>query len=116
MAYHKYLPDPKNYTEAVAGAMSLLRIAQIPFRDPAREPSAEEQGWGGTQTNWVSAADVTNRIYYVNSATVPSLVWLELTEMKSVRARWSCSLIRTTPKSAAMAGAFSGAGRHLRDS
>lgn len=81
MAYHKYLPDPKNYTEAVAGAMSLLRIAQIPFRDPAREPSAEEQGWGGTQTNWVSAADVTNRIYYVNSATVPSLVWLELTEM-----------------------------------
>jgi penicillin V acylase-like amidase (Ntn superfamily) len=79
VAYHKYLPDPKNYTEAVAGAISLLRIAQIPFRDPVREPSTEEQSWGGTQTNWVSAADVTNRIYYINSATVPSLVWLELT-------------------------------------
>jgi len=81
IAYHKYLPDPANYMEAVAGAMSLLRIAQIPFRDPAREPSSEEPAWAGTQTNWVSAADVTNHIYYVNSATVPSLFWLDLTEI-----------------------------------
>ncbi len=76
--YSKYLPDPKNYTEAVAGAFSLLRIAQVPFQDPAR---AQDKGfWGACQTNWVSAADVTNKIYYVNSATVPSLFWLELRE------------------------------------
>lgn len=74
--YSKYLPDPKNYSEAVAGAFSLLRIAQVPFRDPAR---AEDKGfWGACQTNWVSAADVTNGIYYVNSATAPSLFWLDL--------------------------------------
>jgi penicillin V acylase-like amidase (Ntn superfamily) len=77
-AYYKYLPDPKNYTEAVAGAMSLLRIAQVPFRDPARVPADEQGPFAGIQTNWVSAADVTNDIYYVNSATVPSLFWLEL--------------------------------------
>jgi penicillin V acylase-like amidase (Ntn superfamily) len=71
-----YAPDPKNYTEAVAGALSLLRIAQVPFRDPVRVP---DQGfWGAVQTNWVSAVDVTNSIYYVNSATVPSLFWLDL--------------------------------------
>jgi penicillin V acylase-like amidase (Ntn superfamily) len=75
-AYARYLPDPKNYTEAVAGALSLLRIAQVPFRDPVRVP---DQGfWGAVQTNWVSAVDVTNGIYYVNSATVPSLFWLDL--------------------------------------
>lgn len=76
LAYYKYLPDPKTYTEAVAGAMSLLRIAQVPFRDPARVPAAGLMA--GVQTNWVSAADVTNDIYYINSATVPSLFWLDL--------------------------------------
>ncbi len=76
-AYYQYLPDPADYTQAVAGAMSLLRIAQVPFRDPARVP-AGGQGMAGVQTNWVSAADVTNDIYYVNSATVPSLFWLDL--------------------------------------
>jgi choloylglycine hydrolase len=80
MAYYQYLPDPKNYTGAVAGALSLLRIAQVPFRDPARVP-AGGQGLAGVQTNWVSAADVTNGIYYVNSATVPSLFWLDLKEI-----------------------------------
>jgi choloylglycine hydrolase len=75
-AYAKYLPDPKNYVEAVAGALSLLRIAQVPFRDPGRVP---DQGfWGAVQTNWVSAADVTNGIYYVNSSFVPSLFWMDL--------------------------------------
>jgi choloylglycine hydrolase len=74
----RYIPDPKNYADAVAGALSLLRIAQVPFRDPARVP---DQGfWGAVQTNWVSAADVTNGIYYVNSATAPSLFWLDLKE------------------------------------
>jgi penicillin V acylase-like amidase (Ntn superfamily) len=75
-AYSKYLPNPKNYTEAVAGALSLLRTAQVPFRDPARIP--DKGFWGAVQTNWVSATDVTNGIYYVNSATVPDLFWLEL--------------------------------------
>jgi len=76
--YSRSLPDPKNYTEAVAGALSLLRIAQVPFSDPARAPNKDF--WGACQTNWVSAADVTNGVYYVNSATVPSLFWLDLKE------------------------------------
>jgi penicillin V acylase-like amidase (Ntn superfamily) len=75
--YYKFLPDPKNYTDAVSGALSLLRIAQVPFRDPKRVPPGGP-GLAGVQTNWVSAADVTNDIYYVNSATVPSLFWLNL--------------------------------------
>ena len=78
-AYYQYLPDPKDYVQAVAGALSLLRIAQVPFRAPARVP-AGGAGLAGVQTNWVSAADVTNGIYYINSATVPSLFWLDLSK------------------------------------
>ena len=36
-AYQKLLPEPRSSTEAVAAAMSLLRIAQIPFRDPEKD-------------------------------------------------------------------------------
>jgi choloylglycine hydrolase len=78
-AYYQYLPEPNDYIQAVAGVLSLLRIAQVPFRDPARVP-AGGPGLAGVQTNWVSAADVTNGIYYINSATVPSLFWLDLSK------------------------------------
>ena len=55
-----------------------MRVAQTPFRDPARVPESEQGPMAGVQTNWVSVADVTEGIYYVNSATAPSLFWLEL--------------------------------------
>lgn len=76
--YSRYLPEPRTYSEAVAGALSLLRIAQVPFRDPSRVAGGDAGFWGAVQTNWITAADVTNRIYYVNGAAVPSLFWLEL--------------------------------------
>jgi penicillin V acylase-like amidase (Ntn superfamily) len=78
--YYRYLPDPKNYTEAVAGAMSLLRIAQVPFRDDTRVPGGDQGTFSGNQTNWVTASDLTNLRYYVESATTPSLFWLNVKE------------------------------------
>ncbi len=81
-AYARFLPDPKNYTDAVAGAFSLMRIAQIPFRDPEKDKESEPEAlWRGCQTNWVSAADLTNKIYYINSSVVPSLGWIELNDL-----------------------------------
>jgi len=75
MEYYKFLPQAKGYTDAVANALSLLRIAQIPAR---QVNGGDKEFWSDVQTNWVSAADVTNRIYYVNSSTVPSLLWVDL--------------------------------------
>jgi choloylglycine hydrolase len=81
-AYYRFLPEPRNYKEAVAGALSLMRIAQIPFRDPNKDKTSEPEAlWRGCQTNWVSAADLTNRVYYLNSSIVPSLGWLELPDL-----------------------------------
>lgn len=77
MTYHQRLPEPDTYQEAVGGAMSLLRIAQVPFR----EPKQGEGLWGAVQTNWIAASDMSNKIYYANSATVPSLFWLDLNKV-----------------------------------
>lgn len=81
-AHQKLLPEPKDYTEAVAGALSLMRIAQIPFRDPEKDKETEPEAlWRGCQTNWVSAADLTHKVYYISSSVVPSLSWVELKDL-----------------------------------
>lgn len=82
-AHQPLLPEPRTYNEAVAGALSLMRIAQVPFRDPEKDKESEPEAlWRGCQTNWVSAADLTHRVYYINSSVVPSLGWVEFKELK----------------------------------
>ncbi len=94
-AYARFLPDPKNYTDAVAGAFSLMRIAQIPFRNPKKDKESEPEAlWRGCQTNWVSAADLTNKVYYINSSVVPSLGWVEL---KNLNLNVGASILVTNP-------------------
>jgi choloylglycine hydrolase len=79
-AEYKYLPDPETHTEAMASAISLIRVAQVPFRDPERAPK-EDGIWAGERTKWISAADLTNKVYCINSATSPSMFWLDLDEV-----------------------------------
>ena len=80
-AYQKLLPEPSNSTEALAAALSLLRIAQIPFRDPEKDTDSEPEAVSrGCQTTWVSAADLTHKVYYIDSPIVLSMGWVELKE------------------------------------
>jgi len=84
--YFELLPEPKNYREAIAGPMSLIRSAQIPLRNPEKEQafeklSAADRIWAGSQTNWISAIDVTNKVYYINSAMSPSIFWVKLKDL-----------------------------------
>jgi choloylglycine hydrolase len=81
-AYQKLLPEPRNSQEALAAAFSLLRIAQIPFRDPEKDQESEPEAlWRGCQTTWVSAADLTHKVYYIHSPLVLNLGWVELTHL-----------------------------------
>jgi penicillin V acylase-like amidase (Ntn superfamily) len=86
-AYYKLLPEPKSYRQAVANAISLMRIAQVPVRDPAKEilatrdVSDADRLWAGVQTNWLSAIDVSHKVVYVNSAISPDLFWLKLDDL-----------------------------------
>ena len=87
-AYQKLLPEPRNSTEALAAALSLLRIAQIPFRDPEKDTDSEPEAlWRGCQTTWVSAADLTHKVYCIHSPLVLNLGWVELKDLNfAVRA------------------------------
>ena len=58
-----------------------MRIAQIPFRDPEKDTEEPEALWRGCQTNWVSAADPTHKVYYINSSVAPALGWVELKDL-----------------------------------
>ena len=48
-AYQKLLPEPRNSTQALAAALSLLRIAQIPFRDPEKDTDSEPERRAGAR-------------------------------------------------------------------
>ena len=81
-AYQKLLPEPRNSTEALAAALSLLRIAQIPFRDPDKDADSEPEAlWRGCQTTWVSAADLTHKVYYIHSPLGLSMGWVGLKDL-----------------------------------
>jgi len=86
-AYARLLPTPKTAWEAVAGALSLMRIAQVPFRDPDKELADRffvfdiERLWAGGQTNWLTAIDLTHKVFYVSSALAPNLFWINLKDL-----------------------------------
>lgn len=73
--YLKNLPEPKNYRECVAGVLSVIRNVSQPFGipDPAR-PNI-------SATRWRTVSDLTNRVFYFESATSPNLVWVKLNEI-----------------------------------
>jgi penicillin V acylase-like amidase (Ntn superfamily) len=70
--YLTHLPKPADYRESVASVLSVIRNISAPFgeADPAR-PNI-------SATRWRTVADLTNRIYYFESATSPNLVWVNL--------------------------------------
>ncbi len=74
-SFLKNLPKPKNYVEAVAGVLSVMRTTMSPFGAKDTSGNVTEDAW---PTLWVSLADTTNRIYYFNATTSPSLLWVDL--------------------------------------
>jgi choloylglycine hydrolase len=66
------LPEPKNEREAIAGILAIARNASVPFGAPNYAP--------GTlyNTEYRTAADLTNRRYFFELTTAPNVVWMEL--------------------------------------
>lgn len=73
--YLKTLPEPTDYRSAVAGVLAVIRTAMVPFGAQDTGDSGSQDTW---PTLWVSAADLTNRIYYFNSTKSPNLFWIDL--------------------------------------
>jgi penicillin V acylase-like amidase (Ntn superfamily) len=74
--YQKSLP--KNITsarEAVAGVISVARNVSQPFG------TADQHRPNISPTRWRTVSDLTNRVYYFESTTSPSIVWVRLDEL-----------------------------------
>lgn len=73
--YLKNLPEPKDYRECIAGVLGVMRNVSQPFgmADPARPYISA--------TRWRTVSDLTNGVYYFESATSPYLVWVKLKEL-----------------------------------
>lgn len=73
--YLKYLKQPKNTLEAVAGIISVLRNAAQPF--VAADPDKPNI----SPTIWRTVIDHTNMTYYFESTTSPYLVWININNL-----------------------------------
>ncbi|STX52461.1 choloylglycine hydrolase [Legionella busanensis] len=73
--YLKTLPKPNHTQEAVAGILSVIRTAMVPFGAVDTSGNKTEDAW---PTRWVSVADLTKKTYYFSPTTTPNLIWLDL--------------------------------------
>lgn len=76
--YLKTLPAPKDLREALAGVLSVIRSAMVPFGAEDTSGNKVEDAWA---TRWVSVADLTNKFYYFSSTTTPNIIWLDLSQL-----------------------------------
>lgn len=76
--YLKTLPSPKDVREAVAGVLSVIRTAMVPFGAVDHSGNKTEDAW---PTRWVSVADLTNKTFYFNTTITPNIIWLDLNKL-----------------------------------
>lgn len=76
--YLKTLPSPKDIREAVAGVLSVIRTAMVPFGAVDTSGNETEDAWA---TRWVSVADLTNKTFYFNTTITPNIIWLDLNKL-----------------------------------
>lgn len=73
--YLKTLPTPKTIRDTVAGVLSVIRTAMVPFGAVDTSGNKTEDAW---PTRWTSVADLTKKTFYFSTTTTPSIIWLDL--------------------------------------
>ncbi|RUR07426.1 linear amide C-N hydrolase [Legionella sp. km772] len=77
-SYLKTLPSPKDVREAVAGVLSVIRTAMVPFGAIDTSGNETEDAWA---TRWVSVIDLTHKTFYFNTTITPNIIWLDLNKL-----------------------------------
>ena len=73
--YNASLPEPKDYREAIASVMSIVRNVSSPFGRPnPQKPNI-------STTLWRVVADQTNLTYYYESTLSPNVIWVDLRKL-----------------------------------
>jgi penicillin V acylase-like amidase (Ntn superfamily) len=70
--YERFLPEPKNQREAIAGILAIARNVSVPFGAPNNAPGTLHN------TEYRTALDLTNKRYFFELSNTPNLVWLDL--------------------------------------
>ena len=69
----KYLPQPDDWAQGVAFIFQVIHTVAVPFGAPYKSgPSDTYPTW------WLSAADLTNRVYYFNMTDSPNVIWVDV--------------------------------------
>jgi penicillin V acylase-like amidase (Ntn superfamily) len=72
--YLNLLPEPKDEREAAASILSVARNVSVPFGAPYK-------GFGIYNTEYRTAANLTDRRYYFELTNSPNLIWMDLGAM-----------------------------------
>lgn len=92
----KHLPQPESPQQGVAFMFQVMHTVAVPFGAP--------YGGGPRQTYptwWITAADLTDRIYYFNMTQNPNVIWIDL---KALNFSPSQPVLVLDPKDPALAG------------
>lgn len=65
------LPEPTSQREAIAGILAIARNVSVPFGAPYK-------GFGIYNTEYRTAMDLTNQLYFFELTTSPNVVWVDL--------------------------------------
>lgn len=73
--YVEQLPTASDYREAAANVLSVIRNSSVPYGvDDPEHPNI-------AATRWRVLADLTNRVYYMDSTLLPNLFWVALDDL-----------------------------------
>ena len=72
--YRNLLPDPANEQQAAASILAVARNVSVPFGAPYK-------GFGIYNTEYRTAANLTDRRYYLELTDNPSVIWVNLTAL-----------------------------------
>jgi len=72
--YLNLLPKPANEREAAASILAIARNVSVPFGAPYK-------GFGIYNTEYRTAANLTDRTYYLEMTNSPSVIWTNLSAM-----------------------------------
>ncbi|MCV7420610.1 linear amide C-N hydrolase [Mycobacterium yunnanensis] len=75
--FSSMLPKPQNQRQAVASVMAVMRNVSVPFGAP-------DDKFGIYDTEYRSISDLTERIYFFELTTSPSIVWVRFDDLDLV--------------------------------
>jgi len=73
--YSALLPKPDSERAAIAGVMAIMRNVSVPFGAPYAE-------FGVYNTEYRTVTDLTNRMYFFELTTSPSIIWVDFDRLK----------------------------------